>query len=697
MRALQGFTATVSAFIACVFVIGLLTLSERVVVAGDDLILYDDALRSGFQDWGWAPHSLTNTSPVYSGTNSISVSYQSNYDGLYVVNPGAGIDTSGYTAIRFAIHGGSVGGQLLSVKAGDNSGYPSNSVALNTFLPGGPVAGSWRIVTLPLNALNLQDAIFNRLVFQSDIDGPQPTFYLDDIRLIAGAIPDVITGTIRIDASGIVTPIDSRLRGTNLPTWLGPNSFSSATFRARTIAAGVTVVRMPGGSWSNGYNWLDCENSIAPCDWASRPTDFINFLRATGSEGMWTVNVTGTAQEAAAVVAFFNSRVTDTTPIGPDIRGTNWYTAGHWAQLRADHGNPGPFKITLWEVGNEVYGGKPSTGGAQCAAWGWEDVWTCDGTEYVNGIPGRDGYLAFRSAMRAVDPTIRVGAVGVPDPSSWDNWGNEVILAAGSDLDFYVVHQYAYFNPPPTYAAALAEPQTTWRNMMAGLNAAFDTYAGGRRAPIVVNEYNLISAWDQDNNQLMTRAVNALFIADTLGQIIQNGFAMANQWVLANGVSPNGTDYGLMDPGAGFARHPQYYVFPLWARFGDSMLPVTSTLPAASTLSVYAGRVSSSTLSLLAINKTGSYITTTIEIQSMSSIIGGSVDVVQAASLDTTTVIFNGSTNPSNDLSNAPPALLGDVGNPLTYAFAPNSITLLRMNFIPPGLTPRVYLPMILK
>ena len=139
---------------------------------------------------------------------------------------------------------------------------------------------------------------------------------------------------------------------------------------------------------------------------AARPTDFIDFMQATGVDGSWTVSINRTAQHAAAAVAFFNGDVDDQTIIGVDRNGFDWGTVGFWASVRADGGNPEPVGIELWEVGNEVYGGKPEAGGDQCADFGWEDVWTCDGTEYVLGDETHDGYLAIREAMRAVDPDI---------------------------------------------------------------------------------------------------------------------------------------------------------------------------------------------------------------------------------------------------------------------------------------------------
>ena len=47
--------------------------------------------------------------------------------------------------------------------------------------------------------------------------------------------------------------------------------------------------------------------------------------------------------------------------------------------------------------------------------------------------------------MRKVYPSIMVGSVGIPEQGDWSNWGNEVIDEAGEVMDFYVIHQYAFF------------------------------------------------------------------------------------------------------------------------------------------------------------------------------------------------------------------------------------------------------------
>lgn len=668
-----------------------------VQAASTDLPVYGDALATNWQNWSWNSNvNFSQATPTHSGSAAIGVSYTAGWAGLSLRAPSP-LDASLYQAISFWVHGGSSGTRALTFFS-QQSDSGGNSPQVNIDAP----AGVWTQFTINLSALGNPGAIA-RLNWQERTGSPQPAFAVDDIVLVA-APPDAgVSGTIRVNTVGAATAIDPRLLGSNLPAWLNPTNLANTTFRARTVASGVTVLRMPGGSWSNAYGWLSCElganqpNALA-CgsgweSWAAKPTDFINFIKATGKSSLWVVSPNGTPQEAAAAVAFFNASTTDSTVIGMDSNGFNWQTAGHWAQLRAAHGNPDPLNIKLWSFGNEIYGGTKASGGAQCQDWGWETVWSCDGTEYVNGLGNHAGYTAFRSAMRAVDPTIQVGAVGIYPSTDYNNWGNEVVAAAGATMDYYDIHQYAYFNPPASYAAVLAQPQTGWRSLMTDVRAAFNTHAGGRAIPVGVTEYNLFSAQDQDNNQWLTRAVNALFLADTIGQLIQQSFVMGNQWDLANGPAGNGTDYGLLQINNNWRRSPQYYVFPLWSRFGGTLLPSETTFNAATQLSVYAGSIDSSTFSVLAINKTSAPITATLTLSGSNGLLnvtGGTVDVVKADTLSDQTVTYNNVSDPADDLSNAPAAALSQTGSAIVHTFAPHSITLLRLQT---GSTPATATP----
>ena len=440
-----------------------------------------------------------------------------------------------------------------------------------------------------------------------------------------------VRSDIVIDANDPTSPLDPRLFGTNVPAWAGPGNLADPGYRAGAVDMGVTLVRMPGGSWSNAYDWLGCEQrDDTRCfwPWAARPTDFIGFMKATGIAGSWTVNVNETAQAAAAAVAFFNGDPGDARSIGIDRNGVDWATVGRWAQLRVDNGNTAPADIGLWEVGNEVYGGKPEAGGDDCAPFGWEDVWTCDGTQYVLGDEEHDGYLAIRRAMIAVDPDIEVGAVGVAPPSEWSGFGEEVIAAAGDELDFYVVHRYG-FDRSPTGDEALRRPKELWPPLIAGVREAL-----GPDVPIAVTEYNLVAFESGDTEQAMTTAKNALFIADTIGQLAVSGVAIGNQWNLANGRTSSGTDYGLIDAET-YDPSPQGAAMRAWSDIGWSLLPMVVD----GDLHVYPTRHEDGRLSVVLINLGDQDVTRTVQILTDGGSLSGTLSTVATDDLDATELI----------------------------------------------------------
>jgi hypothetical protein len=64
---------------------------------------------------------------------------------------------------------------------------------------------------------------------------------------------------IVIRADQVTGPFDRRVLGTNVPAWLSPQVVGGEQFHRMLAASGTTLLRLPGGSWSNGYDWLGCE------------------------------------------------------------------------------------------------------------------------------------------------------------------------------------------------------------------------------------------------------------------------------------------------------------------------------------------------------------------------------------------------------------------------------------------------------
>src|SRR5262245_22451561 len=76
-------------------------------------VIYGDGLAASWANWSWATVNLAAASPTHNGSsNSIAVTCGA-WEGLYLHHPG--LNTVGFTKLRFFVHGGSSGGQLLKV------------------------------------------------------------------------------------------------------------------------------------------------------------------------------------------------------------------------------------------------------------------------------------------------------------------------------------------------------------------------------------------------------------------------------------------------------------------------------------------------------------------------------------------------------------------------------------------------------
>jgi alpha-L-arabinofuranosidase len=488
-------------------------------------------------------------------------------------------------------------------------------------------------------------------------------------------------GSITIIPNGATSSFDRRLLGTNAPAWIGPKKLADPSFQRRIEDLGTTVIRMPGGSWSSSYNWLACENRDATgCywTWAARPSDYADFLGVTGVDGMWTVNINSTSQSAAALVAFFNGTVGDNRAIGVDRNGQDWGTFGQWATLRATNGHPAPQPVKYWEIGNEVYGAKAASAPG-CASFGWEDAWTCDGGTYVTGDGTHDGFSAFRAAMRLVDPTIMVGAVGIGgDQREWNDFGQKVISKTAGALDFYIVHDYGFSNSP-SKTEVLERPEQQVSKVVEGPRRELAGENVSVTVPIAVTEYNLFAFADGDTTGMMSQSIDALYVADTIGQMAAQGVQMADHWNLVNGANKTGSDYGMLDPDTS-APKPQFFGLALWSRFGTSMVPVTVGFDSRTQLTAYGGRRDDGTLTLLVINKSAESLNAEIDISGATRAYSGVADVVAARALDSTSMTYNGATLGDDPLAAHPGQAFESVsGTPIERAVAPFSITLLTL------------------
>lgn len=224
-------------------------------------------------------------------------------------------------------------------------------------------------------------------------------------------------------------------------------------------------VRWPGGNVAQDYHWfwgvgprderpewinLSWSNEREPSDFGTH--EFIRFCRNLRAEPHLVVNVEGrgaTAEEAAAWVEYVNGAAS--TKQGA---------------LRAAHGSAEPFAVRTWELGNEIW-----------ASWvrGQSDAET-----YARN------FLRYREAMLAVDPSIRLIAVGDNDMA----WNRTVLTRTAGRLDYLAVHHYyGLTDAEREYANLMARPlfyERFYREMARVLGEL----APGREIRLIINEWN---------------------------------------------------------------------------------------------------------------------------------------------------------------------------------------------------------------
>ena len=130
---------------------------------------------------------------------------------------------------------------------------------------------------------------------------------------------------IVVRADQVTSPFDRRVLGTNVPAWFSPEVVAGEQFHRMLAASGTTLLRLPGGSWSNDYDWLGCEMGDAERANGRCGHQICSSARTCrAADG--TIN--GTAEEAAAAVAFFNGSVDDDGRSAPIATGATGRRSG---------------------------------------------------------------------------------------------------------------------------------------------------------------------------------------------------------------------------------------------------------------------------------------------------------------------------------------------------------------------------------
>lgn len=153
----------------------LMVSAEFMSNAVSPVVIYDEALGNGWQDWSWsATIDLAGTSPVFQGTHAVNI-YLQGWGGFSPAHASGPIDTFGQDAIRFWVHGGTGDNKALRFTSEGDDG---TSVAV----PFTAVAGAWNEIIITLEQLGYPSTI-SRLNFVNTTGNTLGMITLDHIRM----------------------------------------------------------------------------------------------------------------------------------------------------------------------------------------------------------------------------------------------------------------------------------------------------------------------------------------------------------------------------------------------------------------------------------------------------------------------------------------------------------------------------------
>lgn len=272
-------------------------------------------------------------------------------------------------------------------------------------------------------------------------------------------------------------------------------------------------------------------------------------------------------------------------------------------------------------------------------------------------------FLAFRQAMTAVDPTIKlagaelVTGARVLGVAGQPNWLAPILDGTKSaPMDAIAWHYYpkdssqtlATSSAAPSPNNLLLETASDWPP--AGLDFASQAFplihqtkaALAPKAEVWVDEFAEDSG-KANGVGLADRAVGALWVSDALGRFAEQGADAVFRFIFKTGAEHG---YALLDPNN--VPRPDYYAMWLYANtFGDALVAAKSD--AQSAVAVHAAtRKSDGSLRVMLVNKTNVAKRVTVNLTDFAPKASGRYQLTANAYLDTSMQLNSQSLTPAN-------------------------------------------------
>jgi alpha-N-arabinofuranosidase len=479
-------------------------------------------LENGWQNYSNCSVNLQSSAYVLENSYSCQVQYTAGGQSFSLGFP-SGFTSQYLTAVSFYINEGTVLTRNVNVSITVN-GVQSAAVSMNSYLVGTLKAQTWIQVLIPLTKFGVGPGTgqtvgtISGIKLQESAGVAEPAFWVGQMGWPPVTPPYPVA--IGVDPqeqlsmpTGGVRTVDPKMFGVNTAVW--DSGFNSIICQNLVARADFRAFRFPGGSLSDTYHWQTNLTNGDPYTWA---TDFDQFastvpVRNAQGQGFITVNYgTGTPAEAAAWVQYSN--VTKR------------------------------YGMKYWELGNEVYG-----------------TWETDSHAKPNDpVTYAQQYAQFYTAMKAVDPTIKIGAVAAAGQDSYVNYPSEsvqnpvthqyhsgwtavmlsTLAGLGVTPDYLIYHRYPEYDVDCDYT--LLTGNGGWAADMQDMRLQLDQYLGYTNADKVQLMCTENNADAGTPGKQLTSLVNGVYMADSFGQLLDTESNSYMWWDLINGQGTNPAD-----------------------------------------------------------------------------------------------------------------------------------------------------------
>lgn len=400
-----------------------------------------------------------------------------------------------------------------------------------------------------------------------------------------------VTVTLSADTLG---KISKYVFGNALAVWMGNNT-GNTTFVKNVQALNPSLIRFPGGSWSDIFFWNGKPNDVPDSvyngttgkkelfyaisgknDWPTTTDNYYKLRQQTGSQGLITINYAyaryGLSAKPAEQAAHY---------------------AAEW--VRYDNG-----RTKFWEIGNENAGP-------------WEAGWMIDLTKNKDGQPKIITGELYGQHCKMIADSMRAAAIKIgakiyiggqilhyDGTTSWNSvdktWNSGFFKEIGDAVDFYVMHNY--FGTAATVdnflSAATTEPKKNISFIQQDIvnNKAI-------LKPVALTEYNMNTQTNPVNASSTISYINGIQATILFNELIKNNFGLGARWLLASGADAmfyQGDNASLL-----WQPRPDFYYAYYQQKFtGDHVIPATSN---NSNILAYASKFASGETGVVIVNK----------------------------------------------------------------------------------------------